>query len=71
MSGETGGVEAIRKHRYVYLAVLMMPVFGIVIALVLVSLMGFPKLGLIFLALSFLLIQYLLFVAYIWRRMPS
>lgn len=71
MSAVQGSNDVLKKHSYVYIAVLMTPVLGIIVALVLITYLGHPKLNLIFLILSLVMAQYLILVAYIWVRITS
>ena len=71
MSARTDFKEVLRRQRYIYLAVLLTPVIGIIVAMILISFLGHPKLGLIMLILGLILVQYLGVVAYIWMRMFS
>jgi len=47
---------------------LLTPVFGIIVAMVLIAYLGHQKLGLIFLILGLIMVQYLIMVVFIWRR---
>ena len=71
MSACPSSNDVFKKHRYAYIAVLMIPVLGIIVALVLITYLGHPKLNLILLVLSLVMAQYLGLVAYIWRRIAS
>jgi len=71
MSTRLIGNDVFKKHRYIYFAVLLIPVFAIFIALVLISFLGHPKLSVIFVVVSLVLIQYPGMVAYISRASPS
>ena len=71
MSASPNFKEVLKRQRYIYLAVLLIPVFGIIAAMILISFLGHPKLNLILLVLSLVMAQYLGLVAYIWRRIMS
>jgi len=68
MSTGTSYNDHLKRFRYIYLAILLTPVFGIIVAMVLIAYLGHQKLGLIFLILGLIMVQYLIMVVFIWRR---
>jgi hypothetical protein len=71
MTARSSAGDVLKKNRYVYIAVLLIPVFAVLVALVLISFLGHSKLGLIYIVLTLVMIQYLGLVAYIWRRLSA
>jgi NADH:ubiquinone oxidoreductase subunit 3 (subunit A) len=71
MSAGQSYKEILKRNRYKYLVMLLTPVFGIIIAMLLIAYLGHQKLGLISLILSLIMFQYLTMVALIWRKILS
>jgi len=63
--------NVLAKNRRSLLTVLLMPAVAIVVALILISAFKPSRLIVIVIAIAVVLIQYLLFVGYIWRRMTA
>jgi len=71
MSGEATIKELLKRNSRIILAVLLLPAIGMIIAMVLIAVRGASNILHICLILGVILAQYLLFVAYIWKKMYS
>jgi len=71
MSGEATIKELLKRNSRIILAVLLMPAVGMIIAMVLIAVRGASNILSIYLIIGVILAQYLLFVAYIWKKMVS
>jgi hypothetical protein len=71
MSGEATIKELLKRNSRIMLAVLLMPAVGMIIAMVLIAVRGASNILTIYLIIGVILAQYLLLVAYIWKKMYS
>ena len=71
MSGEATIKELLKRNSRIILAVLLMPAVGMIIAMVLIAIRGASNILPICLIIGVILAQYLLLVAYIWKKMYS
>jgi len=71
MSGEATIKELLKRNSRIILAVLLMPAVGMIIAMVLIAVRGASNILPIYLIIGVILAQYLLLVAYIWKKMYS
>ena len=71
MSGEATIKELLKRNSRIILAVLLMPAVGIIIAMILIAVRGASNILPICLIIGAILTQYLLLVAYIWKKMYS
>jgi len=71
MSGEATIKELLKRNSHIILAVLLMPAVGMIIAMVLIAVRGASNILSIYLIIGVILAQYLLLVAYIWKKMYS
>jgi len=71
MSGETSFKDVLREKRRQFLAVLLLPIVGMLIALVLIIMKRPDNLPLIIAVVFFLMVQYGVTVVYINSRMEK
>lgn len=71
MSGEPTIKEMLKRNSRIILAVLLIPAVGMVIAMILIAVRGASNIFSICLIIVAILAQYLLLVAYIWKKMFS
>jgi len=68
MSGEATIREMLKRNSRKILAVLLIPAVGMIIAMVLIAVRGASNILLIYLVIGVILAQYLLLIAYIWKK---
>jgi len=71
MSGEETIKELLKRNSRIILAVLLMPAVGMIIAMILIAVRGASNILTIYSIIGVVLAQYLLLVAYIWRKVFS
>lgn len=71
MSGEATIKELLKRNSRIILAVLLLPAVGMVIAMILIVVRGASNIFSICLIIGAVLAQYLLLVAYIWKKINS
>jgi len=71
MSGEVTIKELLKRNSHIILPVLLMPAVGMIIAMVLIATRGASNILLMCLIIGVILAQYLILVAYIWKKMYS
>ena len=71
MSGEAAIKELLKRNSRIILAVLLLPAVGMIIAMILIAFRGASNILPICLIIGVILAQYLLLVAYIWKKMYS
>jgi len=71
MSGEATIKELLKRNSRIILAVLLLPAVGMMIAIVLIAVRGASNILLMCLIIGVILAQYLILVAYIWKKMYS
>lgn len=71
MSGEATIKELLKQNSQIILAVLLMPAVGMIIAMILIAVRGASNILTIYTIIGVILAQYLLLIAYIWRKVFS
>lgn len=71
MSGEATIKELLKRNSRIILSVLLIPAVGMIIAMVLIVVRGASNILPMCLIIGVILAQYLLLVAYIWRKINS
>jgi len=71
MSGEETIKELLKRNSRIILAVLLMPAVGMIIAMILIAVRGASNILTIYTIIGVILAQYLLLIAYIWRKVFS
>jgi len=71
MSGEATFKELLKRNSHIILAVLLIPAVGMMIAMILIAVRGASNILSIYAIIGAILAQYLLLVAYIWKKIYS
>jgi len=68
MSSEATNKELLKRNSRIILAVLLIPAVGMIIAIILIAVRRASNILPIYLIIGVMLAQYLLLVAYIWKK---